>query len=43
MLAKAEEFNESMRGIQKLFQQIKDVKRLLDMFEDQCAATATTL
>uniref|UniRef100_A0A914GTI3 CUE domain-containing protein n=1 Tax=Globodera rostochiensis TaxID=31243 RepID=A0A914GTI3_GLORO len=34
MLAKTEEFNESMRGIEKLLQQIKDIKRLLDLFEE---------
>ncbi|CAK5065661.1 unnamed protein product [Meloidogyne enterolobii] len=33
MLAKAEEFSESMNGMQNIFQQIKDVKQLLNDFE----------
>ncbi|KAF7629166.1 hypothetical protein Mgra_00009317 [Meloidogyne graminicola] len=33
MLAKAEEFSEAMREMQNIFQQIKDVKQLLNDFE----------
>ncbi|KAL3121791.1 hypothetical protein niasHT_002019 [Heterodera trifolii] len=35
MLAKTEELDESLRSIEKLLQQIKDTKKLLDKFEEQ--------
>ncbi|KAI1708478.1 BLOC-1-related complex sub-unit 6 domain-containing protein [Ditylenchus destructor] len=33
MLAKAEELNSSMEGVRKFSQQVRDIKRLLDLFE----------
>ncbi|KAI1707460.1 BLOC-1-related complex sub-unit 6 domain-containing protein [Ditylenchus destructor] len=33
MLAKAEELNTSMEGVRKFSQQVKDIKRLVDLFE----------
>ncbi|KAL3984717.1 hypothetical protein ACH3XW_35695 [Acanthocheilonema viteae] len=35
LLAKVEEVNEAMVGIRKLSQQVKDIKRVVDLFETQ--------
>ncbi|VDK86249.1 unnamed protein product [Litomosoides sigmodontis] len=35
LLAKVEEVNEAMAGIRKLAQQVKDIKRVVDLFETQ--------
>ncbi|KAL7078339.1 hypothetical protein ACQ4LE_001942 [Meloidogyne hapla] len=43
MLAKAEEFSEAMNGMQNIFQQIKDVKQLLNDFELKLTTNTTSL
>ncbi|CAG9534613.1 unnamed protein product [Cercopithifilaria johnstoni] len=40
LLAKVEEVNEAMVGIRKLSQQVKDIKRVVDLFETQLVTGA---
>ncbi|MCP9259818.1 hypothetical protein DINM_003016 [Dirofilaria immitis] len=42
LLAKVEEVNEAMTGIRNLSQQVKDIKRVVDLFEMQLVTNSTT-
>uniref|UniRef100_A0A2K6W860 BLOC-1-related complex subunit 6 C-terminal helix domain-containing protein n=1 Tax=Onchocerca volvulus TaxID=6282 RepID=A0A2K6W860_ONCVO len=42
LLAKVEEVNEAMIGIRKLSQQVKDIKRVVDLFELQLVTNPMT-
>uniref|UniRef100_A0A915PS08 BLOC-1-related complex subunit 6 C-terminal helix domain-containing protein n=1 Tax=Setaria digitata TaxID=48799 RepID=A0A915PS08_9BILA len=42
LLAKVEEVNEAMIGIRKLSQQVKDIKRVVDLFETQLVTGSMT-